>query len=325
MTPLSPAASDNRHLAATGALNRRAALASVSVALLLGCLKGYALWETGSIAMLGSLADTSLDLIASLVTLLGVHVAAQPADRHHRFGHGKAEALAALFQVSLISVAALAIIARSVDQLQGGAAPEGLETGIGVSVAAMALTLLLLWYQRHIIRLTGSVAIQADNVHYQSDLLLNAAVIAALVLDIAMGLRGADALLGILIGLWLGFGAWRASAQAIDQLMDREWPLERRAHFLAVAARHPELQGIHDMRTRTSGAQDFVQFHVWMDPHMTLVSAHRVMDEVEARLRAEFPGVEILIHPDPVGHVDFGDPLKERDLVAELHAKDGEG
>ncbi len=326
MTTHRDAVPERQPLAAAGALNRRAAMASVSAALLLGLLKGYALWHTGSIAMLGSLADTALDLIASLVTLLGVHVAAQPADLHHRFGHGKAEALAALFQVSLISVAAIAIVARSVDRLQGGAAPDGMEMGIGVSVTAMAVTLLLLSYQRAIIRRTGSLAIRADNVHYQSDLLLNGAVIAALLLEIALGLHGADALLGIAIGLWLGFGAWRSSAQAIDQLMDREWPLDRRAQFLAIAARHPELLGIHDMRTRTSGAQDFVQFHVWMDPRMTLEAAHRVMDEVEARLRADFPGVEILIHPDPVGHVDSDDPLAERDaqdLLAQLRAEKG--
>ncbi|MCE7795602.1 cation diffusion facilitator family transporter [Sphingobium sufflavum] len=324
MTQALYAAQDRQHLAATGALNRRAAVASVSAALLLGLLKGYALWATGSIAMLGSLADTALDLVASLVTLVAVHVAAQPADAHHRFGHGKAEALAALFQVSLISVAAIAIIARSVDRLQGGAAPEGLGTGVGVSLAAMAVTLALLAYQRRIIRRTGSVAIQADNVHYQSDLLLNGAVIAALLLDIVAGLRGADALFGIAIGLWLGWGAWRASTQAIDQLMDREWPLDRRERFLAVASRHPELQGIHDLRTRTAGARDFVQFHVWMDPFMPLSHAHRVMDEVESRLRLEFPGVEILIHPDPVGHVDKGDPLTERDardLVADQKAE----
>ncbi|HEX7852564.1 MAG TPA: cation diffusion facilitator family transporter [Sphingobium sp.] len=318
------AAPDHHHLAATGALNRRAAIASVSAALIIGLLKSYAVWATGSIAMLGSLADTALDFIASLVTLIGVHVAAQPADLHHRFGHGKAEALAALFQVSLITVAALGIIARSVERLQGGAAPAGLETGIGVSVAAMAVTMLLLWYQARIIRRTGSIAIQADNVHYQSDLLLNGAVIAAMLLEIALNLRGADAIVGIVIGLWLGWGAWRASSQAINQLMDREWPLERREQFLAVAARHPELQGIHAMRTRTSGSQDFVQFHVWMDPRMTLAEAHRVMDEVEERLKAEFPGVDILIHPDPVGHLDTSDPLAEMDaraLVAKLKAK----
>ncbi|MET0366285.1 MAG: cation diffusion facilitator family transporter [Sphingobium sp.] len=318
------AAPDHHHLAAKGALNRRAAIASVSAALILGLLKGYALWETGSIAMLGSLADTVLDLIASLVTLFGVHVAAQPADLHHRFGHGKAEALAALFQVSLITVTAVGIIIRSVERLQGGAAPTGLETGIAVSLLAMAVTAMLLWYQARIIRRTASLAIRADNVHYQSDMMLNGAVIAALLLEGLLGLHGADAVFGIVIGVWLGWGAWRASSQAINELMDREWPLARREQFLAVAARHPELRGIHDMRTRTSGAQDFVQFHMWMDPTLTLAEAHGIMDEVEGRLKAEFPGVDILIHPDPVGHVDSGDPLAARDatdLVAQIRAE----
>lgn len=311
-------------LVSRGALNRRAAAASVTTALGIGAMKGYAVWATGSIAMLGSLADTALDLVASLVTLVGVHVAAQPADSQHRFGHGKAEALAALFQVALVSVAALGIIVRSVEQLGGGTVPQGLETGVGVSAAAMVATLLLLRYQASVIRRTGSVAIRADNVHYQSDLLLNGAVAVAMVLEIAFGLRGADALFGIAIGLWLGWGAWRASTQAIDQLMDREWPVERRAQFLAVAARHPELQGIHDLRTRTSGSHDFVQFHVWMDPRLTLAEAHRVMDEVEGRLKAEFPALEILIHPDPAGHLDSADPLAEKDarqVLAEIEAK----
>jgi ferrous-iron efflux pump FieF len=313
----------NQHVAANGALNNRAALASVAVALFLCVLKGYALWHTGSIAMLGSLTDTGLDLLASLVTLLGVHLSAQPADAQHRFGHGKAEALAALFQVSLISMAAVTIIVRSVDRLQGGAAPADAGIGIAVSLIAVGATLVLLWYQRRVIRRTRSVAIRADNVHYQSDLLLNGAVIAALTLELIVGVRGADAVLGIAIGIWLGWGAWRASSQAIGELMDREWPIERRARFLEVASRHPELQGIHDMRTRTSGSQDFVQFHMWVDPGMTVAHAHQVMDEVEARLRAQFPGVEILIHPDPVGHVDRNDPLAAVDaqeLVDEQRA-----
>lgn len=313
------------HLEANGALNSRAALASVAVAVFLCVLKGYALWQTGSIAMLGSLTDTGLDLIASLVTLAGVYLSAQPADVHHRFGHGKAEALAALFQVSLISMAAVTIIVRSVDRLQGGIAPGEAGTGIAVSLTAMVVTLALLVYQRHVLRQTGSVAIRADNVHYQSDLLLNGAVIAALTLELIVGIKGADAVLGVLIGIWLGWGAWRASAQAINQLMDREWPVERRARFLEVASRHPELQGIHDMRTRTSGSQDFVQFHMWVDPDMTVAHAHQVMDEVEAKLRAQFPGIEILIHPDPVGHVDRNDPLAAVDAQALVNEQRAEG
>ena len=140
---------------------------------------------------------------------------------------------------------------------------------------------------------TGSVAIETDHVHYQSDLLLNLSVIAALVLEQYLRLGGADALFGIAIALWLAWGAWRASSRAIDQLMDKEWPEEKRQRFVDVAARHPELKGIHDLRTRTSGSSDFVQFHVWVDPAMTVADAHDVMDEVEAKLRGEFPGVEI--------------------------------
>lgn len=310
-------------LAESGALNRRAAMASVGVALILAGLKTWAVWETGSIAMLGSLADTGLDLVASLVTLIAVHVAAQPADHEHRFGHGKAEALAALFQVSLISIAALLIIARSAERLGGGGAPTSIETGIGVSIFAMALTFALLAYQAAIIRRTGSMAIGADNLHYKSDLVLNLSVIAALLIEALLRIGGADALFGIAIGLWLAWGAWRTATHAIDQLMDKEWPLEKRERFLEIAARQPELKGIHDLRTRTSGAQDFVQFHVWVDPELTIAQAHHVTEAVEARLAKDFPGVEILIHLDPEGQVDTDDPIGEReaqDVIADLKA-----
>jgi len=284
--------------------NERAGLASVSVASTLVALKIYASWSTGSAAVLGSLADTVLDLIASLVTLYSVRLAATPADRQHRFGHGKAEAIAAFFQVVLISLSAFWIIVQAVQQLAGGRAPENASTGIWVSLVAGALTLLLVAYQRRVIARTGSIAIGTDSVHYQSDLLLNASVIGALLLESRLGLAGADGVAGIGIGLWLIYGAFNASRMAVDQLMDREWPEERRRAFIEVANRHPALRGIHDLKTRTAGHHDFVQFHVWVDPDMTVGEAHRVMDEIEEKLRQLFPGVEILIHPDPAGHVD---------------------
>lgn len=296
---MSGAPAGDTYLSTTGALNSRAALASASVAIILALLKSYAAWKTHSIAMLGSLADTGLDLIASLVTLVAVRVAAQPADQQHRFGHGKAEALAALFQVSLISVAALAIIARSVARFGGEQEPEQAGYGITVSLIAIALTFVLISYQAYIIRQTRSLAIRSDSLHYRSDLALNGSVIVALILEIHLHWHGADAVFGLGIGLWLGWSAWGTASNAIDELMDKEWPAEKRAHFLEVAARHPELRDIHDLRTRTSGAQDFVQFHITVAPDMTVAHAHRVMDEMEDKLHAEFPGLEILIHPDP--------------------------
>ena len=298
-------------------LNRSAAFASIAVALLLVGMKVWAVFSTGSTAMLGSLADTTLDLVASLATLAGVWVAAQPDDENHRFGHGKAEALAAMFQVVLISISALSLAFRAVNQWIAGARPEGAEGGIVVSVIAMVATVALLAWQRYVIRKTKSLAISTDHVHYQSDILLNLAVIAALALDQYAGIAGADPFFGLAIALWLGWGAWGASQQAIEQLMDHEWPEERRQAFLEAVARHPEIKGLHDLRTRTSGDRDFVQFHLAVNGDMTVRQAHVIMDEVEAILKKEFPGVEILIHPDPEGHVDPTD-MSSKDLLAKL-------
>ena len=304
-------------MSTSASLNRSAAFASIAVALLLVGMKVWAVFSTGSTAMLGSLADTVLDLVASLATLAGVWVAAQPDDENHRFGHGKAEALAAMFQVVLISISALSLAFRAVGQWIAGARPEGAEGGIVVSVIAMLATVALLAWQRYVIRKTKSLAISTDHVHYQSDILLNLAVIAALALDQYAGIAGADPFFGLAISLWLGWGACGASQQAIEQLMDHEWPEERRTAFLEAVARHPEIKGLHDLRTRTSGDRDFVQFHLAVNGDMTVREAHVVMDEVEAILKKECPGVEILIHPDPEGHVDPTD-MSSEDLLAKL-------
>lgn len=282
----------------------RAALASVSLALVLLVAKAWAAYLTDSTAMLGSLADTALDVIASLTTLMGVRIAAQPADLDHRFGHGKAEALVALAQVVLIAVSAVGIMWRAIDRLVQGAQTEAMGAGIAVSILAIALTFVLLWYQRKVIERTGSVAIKTDNVHYKSDLMLNGAVIVALVLDQALHVAGADALFGIGIALWLLWGAWRASSEAVHQLMDREWPEEERQEFLEAAARFEEFRGLHDMRTRKSGTLRFVQFHVWVPAHWTVQEAHDRLDRAEEELQQSFPDTEILIHVDPEGQTD---------------------
>ena len=285
-------------------LSTRAALASVALALLLLIAKAWAAYQTASTAMLGSLADTALDVIASLTTLVGVRIAARPADHDHRFGHGKAEALVALAQVILITVSAVGIAWRAVDRLINGAETQAMGDGIAVSLIAIAFTYFLIQYQRHVIARTGSVAIKTDNVHYKSDLMLNGAVIVALVLEQALHVPGADALFGIGIALWLLYGAFRASRDAVNQLMDREWPEDERREFLAAAARYPELGGLHDCRTRKSGTLRFVQFHVWVPADWTVQQAHDRLDRVEEELQQRFPGTEILIHVDPEGQTD---------------------
>ena len=303
-------------------LTRSAAFASIAMALALAGLKGWATWRTGSTAMLGSLADTALDLVASVATLIGVWIAARPADEDHRFGHGKAEALAAMLQVILIALSAAAIAFRAAVRLVEGGRVEAAGEGILVSSIAIVATFALLAWQRHVIRQTRSLAIRTDSVHYQSDLLLNLAVIAALAIDAYFGFAQADPLFGLGIAAWLVWGAWRASREAVDNLMDREWPDEKRQRFVERASTHPELSKLHDLRTRTSGHHDFAQFHVDLPPAMTIAEAHAVIERVEADLCAAFAGLELLIHIDPEGHVDEpGNKLVETDEFAKLETK----
>ena len=305
--------------APTAKLARSAAMASITVAVILVALKTWASWRTGSTAMLGSLADSALDLIASLATLPGVWGASMPADEDHRFGHGKAEALAAIFQVMLIALSAFGIAVRAIMQLAGQHQTAAAGDGIAVSVIAIALTLALLGWQRYVMSRTRSLAIQTDHLHYMSDLLLNLSVIAALMLDQYAGLGLADPLFGLAIAAWLAFGAWRGASEAVDALMAREWPESRRIAFVEAAARHPELSNLHDLRTRTSGNRDFVQFHVDLPPAMTIEQAHAIIERVEEDLCGQFPGMELLIHIDPEGHVDEpGNPLVEDDEFAKL-------
>ena len=291
-------------LAERGSLTARAALASTAMALFLIGLKTWAAIHTSSMAMLGSLADSTLDLVASLIVLIAVRIAAQPADLEHRFGHGKAEALASLVQVIIITISALFIGFRSVQRLLSGAQTSDAELGIGVSLVAIVFTIALIAYQRHVIRRTGSVAIATDRLHYASDLMLNGSVIAALVLDQYAKIVGADAVFGLLIALWLAWGAWKASSHALAQLMDREWPDEMRERFMIACKDYPELSGLHDLRTRTSGTHHFAQFHVWVPADWTVKEAHDRLDRIEEQLQERFPNTEILIHVDPEGQTD---------------------
>ena len=285
-------------------LTSRAALASATLAVLLLIAKAWAAWATNSTAMLGSLADSALDLIASITTFVGIRIAAIPADRDHRFGHGKAEALVALGQVVLISLSSIAIAWRACERLLKGAKTERMEAEIAVSLVAIVFTLLLLSYQRHVIRRTQSVAIRTDNLHYKADFFLNISVIVALLLDQELRIRGADAMFGIAIALWLVWVSFHASKDAINQLMDREWPEHERQQFLSASAEFPELAGLHDLRTRKSGTLRFVQFHVWVPANWTVQQAHDRLDAAELALQGRFPGTEILIHVDPEGQTD---------------------
>lgn len=284
-----------------GSLMRRATYASVSVALVLIMLKFVAWLATGSVAMLATLVDSMLDAAASLVNLFAVRQALTPADREHRFGHGKAEPLAGLVQSAFIAGSALFLFVEVARRLVEPQAVERGALALVVMAISIVMTLGLVSFQRYVVRKTASLAISADKLHYLGDMLANASVAVALVLATQFGLHWADPIFGGGIAIYIVWSAWEIIRQSLDQLMDRELPDEERKRIREIAQSHPEVKAVHDLRTRASGRDIFIQFHIELDRAATLVRAHEISDAVEARLREAFPAAEVIIHQDPEG------------------------
>jgi len=282
-------------------LRRLATYASVSVAGLLIAAKFAAWLETGSVALLSSLVDSLLDAVASLVNLIAVRHAMSPADREHRFGHGKAEPLAVLGQSAFIIGSAMLLLAEAVRRLIWPVPVENPPAGIAVMVLSIVVTIALVLYQRHVVRRTGSIAITADELHYRGDLVVNVSVIIALVLGPILGLPILDPLFGAGIGIWILYSAARLVRLSLLQLMDHELPDDERERIREIAQSHPDVVAAHDLRTRIAGPTAFIQIHIEMDGSLSLVRAHEISDEVEAMLRAAYPRAEVIIHQDPEG------------------------
>jgi ferrous-iron efflux pump FieF len=285
----------------TDRLRRRATYASVAVAAILITVKFLAWLDTGSVALLSSLIDSLLDLVASVVNLLAIRHALTPADRDHRFGHGKAEPLAVLGQSAFIVGSALLLLAEAVRRLIWPEPVANPPAGIAVMLFSIVVTIGLVAFQRHVVRKTGSLAISADELHYRGDLVLNGSVIAALVLGSALQSPILDPLFGGAIGVWITYSAVRLARLSLTQLMDRELPDDERDKIRAVAQSHPDVVAAHDLRTRVAGPTAFIQVHIEMDGGLSLLRAHEISDEVEARLREAYPNAEIMIHQDPAG------------------------
>jgi ferrous-iron efflux pump FieF len=283
------------------ALMRLATHAAVGVAAVLIAAKLAAWLLTGSVALLTSLVDSVLDLVASVLNLLAVRHALEPADREHRFGHGKAEALAGLGQGAFITGSAVFLIFEAVGRLIEPRPVVQGAVGIGVMLFSIAVTLALVLFQNRVVRRTGSVAISADTLHYKSDLLTNLGVIAALALATQLGWQLADPLIAIAIALYILRGAFGIFRESYDHLMDREFPEEMRRRISEIVLAHPDSRAMHDLRTRWSGNRAFIQFHLELDPYISLLQAHRIADEIEVKIVEAFPGAEVIIHEDPAG------------------------
>ncbi|HJR20704.1 MAG TPA: cation diffusion facilitator family transporter [Dongiaceae bacterium] len=282
-------------------LMRLASFASVGAALFLIVLKFGAFLETGSVSLLSSLFDSALDAAASIVNLIAIRQALVPADAEHRFGHGKAEPLAGLVQVAFILGSSVILAVEVINRFRTGAAVTEMETGVAVMVISLLVTGLLVLLQRHVVRRTGSIAVRSDQAHYATDFLVNISVIVALVLSSRLGWWWIDPVIGLGIAIFIAGDALRVGKDALDMLMDREMDDADRTRIKEIVRAHPEVLNLHDLRTRASGRDRFIQFHMELDGSLTLLHAHRISEIVEAEICAAFPGAEVIIHEDPAG------------------------
>jgi ferrous-iron efflux pump FieF len=280
-------------------LMRLATYASVALALFLAVIKIFAWQATGSIAVLSSLVDSLLDAAASLINLLAVRQALEPADAEHRFGHGKAEPLAALGQAAFIAGSGVLIVLQAVGNLINPRPIDHPDIGIVVMLISIAATYALVRFQAYVVNRSGSVVIRADRLHYASDLLMNGGVLASLALSAWFKLYWIDAVCGIAIAVYMLIGSGSIARLALDMLMDRELPDDVRGRILDIVREHPDVIAVHDLRTRSSGPMIFIQLHLVMPAEITLSRAHVISDAIEHRLLEAFPGAEILIHQDP--------------------------
>lgn len=294
---MSPSAASPEVRAAT----RRVALLSVATAAILIVVKTMAWLASGSVALLASLSDSALDLIASLITVYAVRYAAEPPDAEHRFGHGKAEAFSSLMQGGLVFSSGALIGREAIDALLHPRPVEHGLAGVVVMLISIGLTLALITAQTRVVKASGSIAISGDRAHYAADLASNAVALVGVGAAAWLGLPWLDAAAGLLVALWLIWGAIGVFREASAQLMDKELPEEERTRIVQLATIDPRVLGVHQLRTRASGPYVHMQMHADLPSDISLAEAHTIMVAAENRLLEAFPSADIIIHPDPRG------------------------
>lgn len=272
---------------------------AVLVALSLILAKIFAWFFTGSVSILSSLADSILDMLASVVNMFAVHHAMRPADKEHQFGHGKIEAIAALAQASIIFVSVLFVYYEAINRFINPVLVTKPTVGVVVMLFSIMLTIGLVIFQTMVIRRTRSIAITADSMHYKADLYLNIGVLVSLFISSGLNIAWLDPLVGIAIGSYILMTSWRIAKAACDILMDRELPDKSREKIIKIIKAHPKVKGLHALKTRSSGTQEFIQVHLEMDGKMSLHEAHDIAQEIDDKIQAIFPRAYVTIHQDP--------------------------
>lgn len=282
----------------------KATRVTTSVSLTLVILKTAVGLLTGSVAVIASAVDSLLDFLVSLFNMFAVRGSEKPRDDNHNYGHGKIEGLAALLEGLFILASALFVLWKSVDKLihPRAIATGGVDLALAAMVVSMAASAALVWYLRRMSKRTRSLVLEADALHYRTDVWSNGAVLLGMLVLRFTGWQMADALIAGGIGVYIAAAALPLIRKGLDMLLDHALPESVTAEIARIAATHsPHVNGVHEIRTRRSGEINFVDLHLVFSEEMSLGQAHRIGDEIENRIRALEPvRWSINIHLDPV-------------------------
>ena len=277
---------------------RRATTASIVIAATLIAIKAAGWFMTDSVSLLSSMIDSMLDVGTSVINFMAVRSAWRPADHDHRFGHGKAEPLAGLFQSAFMIGAAILVLAEAGSRLPEPQPIRFAVEGVWIMSISLVMTVGLVLLQRKAVRMSGSVAVDADSMHYTSDILSNLAVIVALVAGFS-GLNWADPAIGGMVALFLLYSAVKVGRNSVSVLMDQELPESDSQRIIELTMKNASVIGIHRLRTRSSGVHRFAEIELIMDGGMLMRESHTICHQVMDSIRAEYPDLDITIHPEP--------------------------
>ena len=286
-----------------GALQRSAARLSIYTAAFLVALKAVTGWLTGSISVWASLLDSVMDILSSSVNYLAVRLASRPADEDHHYGHGKIESLAGLFQALVISLSGLFLIWEAIHRIREPHPTHAEIIGILSMLIAIVLSISLVVRLRRVARLTESPALSADAVHYVTDIYINAGVLVALAVSALTGWHLADPLVSLGIAGYIFWSAAHVGLESINVLMDRRLTVDvdERVAMIVSQYRDRGVLGFHDLRTRRSGTNKFVDLHLEVQRDKKFEEAHELTVQVLRAIEAELPRTRVQIHTDPAG------------------------
>ena len=278
---------------------KHAAYLSLAAALGVLTLKLIAYFLSGSVALLADAAESVVNVAAAIAVLVSIHLAAQPPDYAHPYGHDKAEYLSSAFEGALILLAAGMILITSAERLFNPEPLINVQTGVTVAILATLINGIVAMILKRESKRSDSAALESNARHLLTDVWTSIGVIVAVVLVSVTNIAVLDPLIAVLVGLNIIREGVLVITTAFSRLLDERLPEEEEAIILSLLDNHQDILGYHRLRTRRSGMNRFAEFDVFVDPSLTVAQAHDLVVLVEDDLHALLPNMITTIHIEP--------------------------